>query len=324
MILGAACISHTPIMERARAPRQIEEQFFSSLDKLGSEVADLKVDALVVFCPDHLNGFFYGLMPPFCIGINARSIGDYGTVEGELPVASDLALDLVNACFRGGIDVAFSHRMRVDHGFAQPTELLFRRSKIPPVIPIFVNCVVRPCPSFARVRALGDVIGHWAQTRPERLFFLGSGGLSHDPPLPSLDKVSPDIREALILGNSPSYAARFTRQSGVYAAGEEFARGASSLRAINADWDRRILDAFSQRKLDVLDNSSPDEIAHIAGAGANEVRTWVAALSAANARGVCSTELCFYEPIQEWITGVGVIKAIFDQSLPKGEQRCIP
>ena len=35
------------------------------------------------FAPDHYNGFFYRLMPPFCIGYAAESIGDYDSQVGR-------------------------------------------------------------------------------------------------------------------------------------------------------------------------------------------------------------------------------------------------
>ena len=32
--------------------------------------------------PNHYNGFFYNLMPPYCLGYAATSIGDYGSQAG--------------------------------------------------------------------------------------------------------------------------------------------------------------------------------------------------------------------------------------------------
>lgn len=48
-------------------------------------------ELVVLFTPDHFNGFFYDLMQPFCIGTAASAIGDFGTVAGELPVPTALA-----------------------------------------------------------------------------------------------------------------------------------------------------------------------------------------------------------------------------------------
>ncbi|MFF1257454.1 hypothetical protein ACFVZT_11530, partial [Streptomyces sp. NPDC058321] len=40
------------------------------------------------------NGFFYDLMPPFCIGYEAMGVGDYGTTEGPLSVPTERAEEL--------------------------------------------------------------------------------------------------------------------------------------------------------------------------------------------------------------------------------------
>ena len=309
MILGASCISHTPYMDRARAARDVEKQFFDKMTLLGTEIVELGVDTLVVLHPDHYNGFFYNFMPSFCIGIHARSVGDYGTVEGDLPVASEMAQELVSSCLNEGVDVAFAYRMEVDHGFAQPVEMIFAGAKLPNVIPVMINCAAAPRPTFSRARKLGEAIGRWALTRRERIYILASGGLSHDPPMPSMSRVSPAKRQSLIEGGRPSYAARLERQSNVLAAGQAFVAGQGDLKAINVEWDHSLLEAISAGQLDVLDAYFPDALTEIAGSGAHEVRTWFAALSALRAAGDYAAEVRFYAPIQEWITGTAIVKA---------------
>jgi len=309
VILGAACLSHTPYMDRARAGREVEQRFFGEVSRLAAEIADLSPDVVIVLHPDHYNGFFYDLMPAFCIGIHARSIGDYGTVEGELPVASEMAQELAASCLKDGIDVAYAHRMEVDHGFAQAVELIFSGAKLPNVIPIFVNCAAAPRPTFARARVLGEAIGRWALTRAERVYLIASGGLSHDPPIASLSKASGAKREALIEGRHPGYAARLARQSNVFSAGQAYVAGTSDIIPINVAWDHSLLESICAGQLDVLDGYAPEDLTRIAGNGAHEVRTWVAALSALRAVGNYSAETRFYAPIHEWITGTAVLKA---------------
>src|SRR5258708_170975 len=138
MILGTACLSHTPYMDRARTSRDIEQQFFREVARLGAEIVELAPDVVLVLHPDHYNGFFYNLMPAFCIGVHARSVGDYGTVEGELPVASELAQELAAPWLNDGIDEAYAHRMAVDHGFAHAVELLFSPPELPHSLHLFL------------------------------------------------------------------------------------------------------------------------------------------------------------------------------------------
>ena len=49
------------------------------------------------------------------------------------------------------------------------------------------------------------------------------------------------------------------------------------------------------------------EIDRVAGFGAHEVRTWVAAAAAASAMGNPQTELRYYHLVPEWITGMGIV-----------------
>ncbi|EPQ45582.1 3-carboxyethylcatechol 2,3-dioxygenase [Mycobacterium sp. 012931] len=63
-------------------------------------------DLVVIFSPDHYNGFFYRAMPPFCIGMYASAVGDYGTHIGALDVPTDLAADCAKAVLGADVDVA--------------------------------------------------------------------------------------------------------------------------------------------------------------------------------------------------------------------------
>ena len=49
------------------------------------------------------------------------------------------------------------------------------------------------------------------------------------------------------------------------------------------------------------------EIDRVAGFGAHEVRTWVAAAAAARRMGTLETELRYYQLVPEWITGMGIV-----------------
>jgi 2,3-dihydroxyphenylpropionate 1,2-dioxygenase len=141
---------------------------------------------VVSFAPDHHNGFFYDLMPPFCIGYEASGVGHYGTAEGPLSVPTGRAEEPAQWVAERDIDVAISRRMEVDHGAVQPRELLFGGIDTVPTVPVFVNGVAKPFVTMRRVRRLGEVIGGFlAALADERVLVLGSGGLSHDPPVPS-------------------------------------------------------------------------------------------------------------------------------------------
>jgi 2,3-dihydroxyphenylpropionate 1,2-dioxygenase len=307
MIVGAVCLSHSPLMDRKRAPTDAEARFGAALQAASSFAAAATPDLTVLFFPDHLNGFFYDLLPCFCIGVQAESIGDFGTVPGRLDIPEATAMDCAASCLKAGVDVGISYKMKVDHGAAQPIELLSGSHPLTRVLPIFINCVAEPRPLFARAKALGHAVGAWAHERPERILLVGSGGLSHDPPLPSLATATPEIRARLTNGSALTYAERVSRQSRIFQV--NYGRSSSPLRPLNPEWDRKVLDAFVRGDVDVLDGIDDDALTNIAGAGAHELRSWVAALAAAKVAGVTGAQLLFYEPIEEWITGMGVMTA---------------
>ncbi|WP_242128753.1 3-carboxyethylcatechol 2,3-dioxygenase [Sphingobium sp. Sx8-8] len=307
MIVGSVCLSHSPLRDSSRPSADIEARFDDALRKLAAIVADKKPDFAVIFYPDHLNGFFYKLLPPFCVGIQGASVGDYGTAAGLLDIPEDRASALARFLLDAGIDAAISHDMHVDHGAVQPLEWLSEGHAPLPVIPIFVNCAAAPLPTFERVRALGRAVGDWAREAPERILIIGSGGLSHDPPMPSLATASPEVRARLIGGTPLLHAQRFARQNRARTEGQAMVTGTSSLLPANAEWDRTLLDAFVSGNLSVLDNVTDAAIAQTGGRGGHEARTWIAALAAL--RPGYAGHVHFYEAIDAWITGMGLLEA---------------
>lgn len=307
MIVGSVCISHSPLIETNRAKPHVEARFGAALDKAADFVAGLEPDLTVVFYPDHLNGFFYNLLPSFCIGIEGRSIGDYGSRAGPLNIPEELAMGMARSVLDQGVDAAISYRMEVDHGAAQPMELLSAKRDISRVIPVFINCAAEPRPTFDRVRALGRAVGNWARATPERVLVVGSGGLSHDPPMPSLTTATPEIRDRLINGGELNAEQRAARETRAAEEGRAMAAGTSTLLPLDPSWDRMLLDAFLSRNLKVLDSSPDEEITGTGGRGGHEIRTWFAALAALG--DDYQAQELFYEPISEWIAGMGMIRA---------------
>jgi 2,3-dihydroxyphenylpropionate 1,2-dioxygenase len=155
-------------------------------------------------------------------------------------------------------------------------------------------------------------VGDWARARPERILIIGSGGLSHDPPIPQLADASPQVRTRLINGPELSYAQRVARQKLVYAESHKIIAGISESIPLNPEWDRKLLDAFCAGDLSVLDRTADEEISKVGGCGGHEVRTWIAALASLGPN--YTADVLFYESINEWITGMSVLTA-----RPKGQ-----
>ncbi len=268
-------------------------------------------ELVVLFGPDHYNGFFYDLMPSFCVGAAATAIGDYYTPAGALSVDRETAYSLVRATLASEVDVCVSERMYVDHGFAQPLQLLFGGIDRCPVVPVFINSIAVPLGPVRRCRLLGEAIGRAAADLGRRVLFVASGGLSHDPPLPSLEGASVEVASRLISeGRVLTAEQRRERQERVIAAGIAAVAGAAPGRPINPVWDRQFLDLLASGDLEKIDSWSTESFAEEGGNSAHEVRTWIAAYAALAASGPYQVVSSFYEPIPAWVAGFGITTAV--------------
>jgi 2,3-dihydroxyphenylpropionate 1,2-dioxygenase len=310
MTLALCCMSHSPLLELTDPGPELTADVESAFETARTFVRDYDPELLVVFAPDHYNGFFYELMPPFCVGLDATSIGDYGSEAGPLDVPRDIAQGCAEAALDAGVDLAVSLRMEIDHGAVQPLEILLGGIRKRQVVPFFVNSVAPPFAPIGRVRKLGEAVGRYLATLDRRVLLIGSGGLSHEPPVPTLETAPPQVVEGLIAGRHPTAEARAARQERVIAAAKEFAAGTGNLKPLNPDWDRAFLDQLSANDLDAIDRYTNESIEAEGGNSAQEIRTWVAAYAALSAAGPYEVTHRYYRPIPEFIAGFGVTTAV--------------
>lgn len=309
MSVALVCMSHSPLLEFSDPPADVRAAVDGAFANARAFVKDYDPTLIVSFAPDHYNGFFYDLMPPFCIGYDAVAVGDYGTQSGPLDVPSSIAEALSQAVIDRDIDMAISRRMGLDHGAVQPLEILFGHIAAKPVVPIFVNGVAKPFTSMRRIRQMGTAVGEYLATLDERVLVIGSGGLSHDPPVPQWATATEQQKEMLLNGRHPTAAARDARQQRVIETGRQFAAGEADIRDLNPAWDRAFMTYCATADLEQIDAFTPDQMAADAGNSAHEVRTWLAAFSALRAAGPYRVETSFYRPIPEFIAGFGLMTA---------------
>ena len=309
MSLALCTLSHSPLMGVNQPSAETAAAVAVALDQARSAVAAYDPDLVVLFAPDHYNGVFYDLMPPFCIAAAATALGDFGSAAGPLNVDRDAARLITEHVLASGIDIALSERMTVDHGFAQPLELLFGSLTSRPVIPVFLNCVAEPLGPLARIRLLGEAVGRAVSDLGRRVLVVGSGGLSHDPPVPRLREAAPQIAERLIAGRNMTPEDRALREQRVLTAGREFAAGTATIAPLNPVWDQDLMALLAAGDLRPLDAWSNADVAAQAGHSGHEVRTWIAAYAALSTAGAYDVTHSFYRPIPEWIAGFGITTA---------------
>ncbi|MEC9324570.1 MAG: 3-carboxyethylcatechol 2,3-dioxygenase [Actinomycetota bacterium] len=303
-------MSHSPLLNLPGPSRELLDDIEEAIDGARAFVAEFDPDLVVTFSPDHYNGFFYRAMPPFCIGTSAEGVGDYGTHKGPLDVPADLATDCARAVLDADVDVAISAAMDVDHGTVQPLQKLLGDVTAKPVIPIFINSVATPLGPLRRVRALGTAVGRHLATLGRRVLVIGSGGLSHDPPVPTLATAPPAALQRIVHGVPMTDEQRQARQTAVVEAAREFAAGAGALAPLNPSWDHAFLDLLDTERLAEIDGWDNAWIAEQAGNSAHEVRTWVAAFAALAAQGSYRTADHFYRAAPELIAGFAIRTAV--------------
>jgi 2,3-dihydroxyphenylpropionate 1,2-dioxygenase len=306
-------MSHSPLLHEVQPSPEVKAEVDAGIAEAQRFVKEFDPDLIINFGPDHYNGFFYNLMPPFCVGYEAFSIGDFGSQAGQLDVPYDLAQSMAQAIIDSGVDTAISLHMEVDHGAIQPVELIYGDIAAKPIIPVFVNAVSKPFTPIARIRLLGEAIGAWAATLDKKVLFIASGGLSHDPPVPRLAEATPEQR-AFIAGGGRNLSpeARQARQQRTINTALAFVKGEADIMELAPEWDRELMEILASGDLSPLDGWAPDWMEQVAGHSAHEVRTWIAGYAALGAIGDYTVQFSYYRPIKEYIAGFGITTVTLD------------
>jgi 2,3-dihydroxyphenylpropionate 1,2-dioxygenase len=278
--------------------------------RCGDWIRELDPSLIIQFAPDHYNGFFYDLMPSFCIGAKAEAVGDWAGLCGQLNVPGDIALRAVEAVREADVDLSISFDMRVDHGFVQFLQMTLGSLEEYPLLPVMLNCVAPPMPSFRRARMLGEALGNFAKDLGGNVLFVGSGGLSHDPPLPTWEGANEAQRAFMLRGRNPSPDQRKAREERVRNAAECYAGGEGGALAPSEAWDRAVIAMFERRDLEQFDSWQDDEVTAVGGIGGHEVKNWVAAFAAlSTACPEYRTTVDYQEIVPEWMTGMAIVRA---------------
>lgn len=274
------CASHSPQMAKDVEKRE-GLRFRAGFDRVAAAVHEFDPTLLVYFGPDHMRALA-GIAPCFTVVETATGYGDWGTSKEDYRVPLERAEALTDHLVAVGIDIAVAEHLSLDHGFGQTTTDLFGSLSAVPMIPIVVNCVGTPLATLERTAALGRAVGDFLRTLhdDERVLVIASGGISHAPPslIPGVKKLSEAQRQALIADNM-----------------------AKAAEAINPGWDEGFLARMAGDSWSSLATLTPAELAS-AGTGGAEVRTWVAA----QFTGGRPLATVAYEPVEEWITGMGI------------------
>ena len=275
------CVSHSPLMT-IPALADFGSEFRKNLTETKSFIEEFSPDLVVMFAPDHLN-LFEHIRPPFTTVISATSLPEFSVPEFRFNIDVDLAARACGYLAQHDIDIAAAERVQVDHGLTLTFTELFDNPATVPLLPFVMNVIGFPVPPLRRALIFGAVVGKFLSSFEGSVLFVGTGGLSHNPPfpdpVPGEEKLTPEQRE-ISLATAPQW--------------------------IDPKWDLELLSHMSDGDSAWIQNLSQPEIDK-RGGGANEIRTWGSAWAAC---GYCAATFAAYECVPEWITGMGIAAGI--------------
>ena len=159
-----------------------------------TDIAAAGADAVIVVAAEHFANFFMDNMPSFAIGMADfydGPIEDPGWLKIDrfrAPGDKDLSKRMITEVMQT-VDVAYAEEWRFDHGIAVPLHFLTPDFDVP-VIPVNVNCQGPPLAPLHRAWAFGEALRRAADSVPEKIALVGTGGISHWPATPDSGKIN--------------------------------------------------------------------------------------------------------------------------------------
>ncbi len=279
------CMSHSPGFARD-ADEVFGHAFRAGLAEVRDAVAAWDPSLVVFFGSDHRRAFG-SVLPAISVVHAAEGLGDSESPTGPYDVPLDKAKALTESLLHADFDVAVTRHIALDHGFGQTAADVLGGLDARPLIPIFINCATPPLTRPARSVALGRAVARAFAGSGERILYIGSGGMSHNPPTLALtdEGLSEEERRAVSAAH---------RQA--------------AMDDIRPEWDQSLLAKMADADASWIESLTDDDL-RIAGVGAHELRTWFAAYAA----GGTGLRTVAYEPVREWLTGMGIALSIQNQ-----------
>jgi protocatechuate 4,5-dioxygenase beta chain len=267
-LVAGFCLPHDPLM--ASSPK-INDQaradnVFAALDEVHRRLVEATVDTVIVVGDDHYCKFGPQCLPQYLIAI--------GDVDGP----EEPWLGIERYAFPNNVPLA-THIMNAgfDAGFdwaVAKSITLDHGTMIP------VHLAVKPTDSGIRSIPVYTAAGVEPLLRTRRAFELGR-----------------------MIGDAVSTFDGGDRVAILGTGGISHWVGTPEMGRVNEDFDRMVLDKVAAGDVEALIEMGDEHVIATAGNGALEIRNWIIARGAIGAVGA---EVICYEPIPEWICGIGV------------------
>lgn len=275
-IISGFLVPHDPVMYvKPDGPdKDIAEKVWGAYESCARSLAELDVDTVIIVGNDHYMLFGTTCLPQFCIAT--------GDVDGPLdqlpglkrgPIQNDegLATHIAAHGHATGFDWAVARSFTTDHAFSIPYQTIVQRASE------IKGSTIRAIPVYL-ASAVDPFI---TMKRSEE---LGQQIAS------AVEAYPEDIKVAVIGSGGISHWV-----------------GTKDTGKVNEEFDRQVLDKCCSLDHKWMMSLSDDEILKQAGNGAMELRNFVCAMAAVKAD---SARLIEYQPVPEWVTGLGFVELL--------------
>jgi len=205
-LVAALATVHNPFITAFpdAAPSEQADAVHAGFGLLRAELEHASPDWALVITNEHLRNAFYPYLPPFALGVapqfqSVEEVRNAGLGAQVVPSDENVASQLLESVWDGGVDVAVTHDLLLDHGTMVPLHFLTPRLDLP-IVHIHQATSRGPRPPLKRCYQLGQLIREFVETRPasERVALVGTGGLSHWVGTPRMGEVNAEWDQALL------------------------------------------------------------------------------------------------------------------------------
>jgi hypothetical protein len=153
-------------------------------ETLRGDLEHASPDWALVITNEHLRNPFFPYSPPLVLGLapsfDAPAEPTAGLEEMRVPSDESVSRQLLDTVWNGGVDLAFSEEMLLDHGTTVPVHFMTPALDLP-IVHIHQLTSRGPRPPLRRCYELGRLLREFIEARPvtERVAIIATGGLSH-------------------------------------------------------------------------------------------------------------------------------------------------
>ena len=195
LVFAGVC-SHAPgIVGRAdQADPLAKQRLDAAFRDLRLQLEASQPDALIVVAAEHFANFFMNNMPSFAMGLADYYEGPIenpewlGIEKTRIPGNRSLSERLISKVMERS-DVSYAEEWKFDHGIMVPLHFLTPQYELP-IVPANINCQGPPLAPLHRAWEFGQALREAADSVPERVALIGTGGISHWPATPDSGKIN--------------------------------------------------------------------------------------------------------------------------------------